>query len=49
MAQCPDCSAELMLPEIPQVGNVCICENCGAEMEITSLEPVALRAIEEMK
>lgn len=46
---CPDCTQLLSLPEDPHVGTVLICENCGAEVELTSVDPLAGRLIEEMK
>ncbi len=33
-AECPECSASIILEEYPQSGQVMLCRNCGAQSEI---------------
>jgi alpha-aminoadipate carrier protein LysW len=40
-AQCPECFADVTLTEVMQ-NEITQCPGCGAELEITSLEPLAL-------
>lgn len=47
--KCPDCQAEVAVSEDCPVGEVLECENCGAEMEVLSLEPCKVSLIEEEK
>jgi len=47
---CPDCHEPVEIKEEnPKVGEIIECENCGAEIEITSLEPLSVSLIEEEK
>lgn len=46
---CPDCREEVKIPENCQVGEVLECPNCGAEMEVVSLNPCEVSLIEEEK
>lgn len=46
---CPDCEMEISVHENPQIGEILDCENCGAEMEITSLDPIEVELIEDEK
>jgi alpha-aminoadipate carrier protein LysW len=46
---CPDCHEEISVPEETEVGEILECENCGAEMEVISLEPIKVKLIEEEK
>ncbi len=47
--ECPDCAFELPLSEEVRVGHVEICNNCGAEIEVTALDPIKFQVIEEEK
>ena len=47
--KCPDCKEEVSVPEDTEVGEILECQNCGAEMEVVSLEPLKVRLIEEEK
>ena len=41
-AACPVCEAELSLPTDAVVGEVVPCYDCGAELDVETLEPLAL-------
>ena len=41
-AQCPLCAATVSLPDSPEVGELIDCDECGEELEVTSLEPPQL-------
>lgn len=48
--QCQDCQNEIPIHHgTPKVGDVIECDNCGAEYEITKLEPLKAEIIEEEK
>jgi alpha-aminoadipate/glutamate carrier protein LysW len=46
---CKDCDEPIELNREIEVGEVLECENCGAEMEVISLEPLEISLIEEEK
>ena len=46
---CPDCKVEIILSEGVAVGDIVECQECGTEVEITSLEPLTYREIIETK
>lgn len=48
-ANCPECKNLVELSKDDQVGDVAICPNCGAELEITNLELPELEVLEEGK
>lgn len=41
-AQCPVCDASVNLPANPAVAELIVCEECGCNLEITSLDPPCL-------
>lgn len=41
-AQCPECDARVPLDAQSVVGEVVPCPDCGAELEVTALEPPVL-------
>ena len=48
MAMCSHCEADLALDERGlQVGEIVICRECGAELEVQSQGPLELRALDE--
>ncbi|MDA1038593.1 MAG: lysine biosynthesis protein LysW [bacterium] len=47
--ECPDCAVEVHLSEDVRIGHVEICNNCGAEIEVTALGPIQFQVIEEEK
>lgn len=46
---CPDCKTEIIRPENMMVGDILECQECGTEIEITSLEPLSYRELIEEK
>jgi alpha-aminoadipate carrier protein LysW len=42
MAECPVCAGEIKLADDAMAGEVIVCDDCGAELEITGLDPVKL-------
>jgi alpha-aminoadipate carrier protein LysW len=42
MGECPVCAAEIEVADDAIAGEVLVCEDCGAELELTSIDPVAL-------
>ena len=42
MGECPVCAAEIELADDAIAGELLVCEDCGAELEIKSLDPVVL-------
>lgn len=39
---CPLCDAELALPTDVMTGEIVPCDDCGAELEVQSLEPLTV-------
>ncbi len=48
MTMCPECAAELSLTNDLVAGEVVPCTDCGAELEVKSLDPVALELAPEV-
>lgn len=48
-AICPECDTEITLPTEPKIGDVLECQTCGAECEITEINPLELSPLEEEK
>lgn len=48
-ANCPECAAELPLPNDLLVGEVLPCDDCGADLEVTSLTPLQLALAPEVE
>jgi alpha-aminoadipate carrier protein LysW len=42
MGECPICAAEVELAADAIAGELLVCADCGAELELKSLDPVAL-------
>ena len=42
MAECPICAAEFSLADDTMTGEIIVCDDCGAELEVISLDPVEL-------
>ncbi|WP_456409547.1 lysine biosynthesis protein LysW [Oceanithermus sp.] len=45
-ATCPECGATLTL-ESPELGELLICDDCGAELEVVSVEPLKVELAPE--
>jgi alpha-aminoadipate carrier protein LysW len=48
-APCPDCDAAIDLPSEPIVGEILLCDDCSAELEVTSLAPLTLELAPEVE
>ena len=46
---CPDCEAVINHSEKLEVGDIVECQECGTEVEITSIEPLTYRELVETK
>lgn len=46
VATCPECGSEIRL-ENPELGELLVCEACGAELEVVSLDPSRLEPAPE--
>ena len=38
---CPECEAVVVVPPDAEPGQIVQCAECGAELEVTSIDPVA--------
>ena len=41
-AACPECDAQVALAADTEVGEIVSCAECGADLEVRSLEPIRL-------
>ena len=39
---CPECAAELTLPDGTIAGEIIVCPDCGTDLEVTALEPLTV-------
>lgn len=46
-AECPVCEAEVTLPDGAEEGEIVECADCGAELEVVSLDPPKLEEAPE--
>lgn len=42
MGECPICAAEVKLPSDAIAGEIIVCDDCGAELELIETDPVEL-------
>ena len=42
MGECPVCAAEVALADDTMAGELLVCEDCGAELEVINTDPVEL-------
>ncbi|GMV41208.1 MAG: hypothetical protein AMXMBFR64_29240 [Myxococcales bacterium] len=47
MVVCPECGEDVELPEDVEEGEIVECDNCGAELDVTSLDPPEVMLFEE--
>jgi alpha-aminoadipate carrier protein LysW len=47
--ECLECGAELELAADVEVGEIVVCPDCGVELEVTSLDPIALDLAPEVE
>jgi alpha-aminoadipate carrier protein LysW len=48
-ASCPECAAEISLPEGTLESEIIVCPDCGAELEVVSLDPPTLALAPEVE
>jgi alpha-aminoadipate carrier protein LysW len=46
---CPECNADVAVPGGTEVNEILPCADCGAELEVTSLEPLKLELAPEVE
>ena len=46
-AACPECRNAVPVPTDALPGELLVCERCGVELELLSLDPVAVQPFEE--
>ncbi len=49
MNECPECGAPLKLDDVKHQGEIIVCPDCGVEIEVVSLDPVALELAPEVE
>jgi len=42
MGECPICAAEVEIADDAIAGEILVCDDCGAELELKSIDPIAL-------
>jgi len=42
MAECPECVAQIELPADTVVAEIVVCQDCGVELEVVSIDPASL-------
>ena len=42
MGECPVCAAEIEVADDAMAGELLVCDDCGAELELTGTDPVTL-------
>lgn len=47
--ECLECGAELELEADVEVGEIVVCPDCGVELEVISLDPIALDLAPEVE
>ncbi len=40
---CPECEAQITLADGTEVGEIIVCSDCGVDLEVTSVDPVAVQ------
>ncbi len=48
-ATCPECEAEIILPEGTVEGEILTCPDCAAELEVVSIDPPELALAPEVE
>ena len=49
MVACTECAAELNLASDVEVGEIVVCPDCGSELEVMSVDPIALELAPEVE
>lgn len=48
-ATCPECGADIEIPDGTMVGEIITCPECGAELEVMSVDPPVLEVAPEVE
>jgi alpha-aminoadipate/glutamate carrier protein LysW len=43
IVSCPECAAEIPLEDKTEINEIIVCSDCGVDLEITALNPVAVQ------
>ena len=46
---CPECHADVRVEDDAVVGEIVVCDDCGAELEVIGLSPVTLQTAPEVE
>jgi alpha-aminoadipate carrier protein LysW len=47
--ECPECAATLELAPDVEVGEIVVCPDCGVELEVVGVDPIALALAPEVE
>jgi len=47
--ECPECAADLALAADVEEGEIVVCPDCGAELEVMSLDPLTVDLAPEVE
>ena len=47
--ECIECAAELNLPSDVEENEIVVCPDCGAELEVVSLDPITIELAPEVE
>jgi alpha-aminoadipate carrier protein LysW len=47
--ECPECAADLDLAADVEQGEIVVCPDCGVELEVVSLDPLAVELAPEVE
>lgn len=48
-SECPECGASVAFDETPMAGEIIECEECGVELEVTAVSPLAIAVAPEVE
>ena len=49
VVSCPECGAEVEIPDDAIVGEIIVCPECGTELEVTGLNPATVAFAAEIE
>ena len=47
LVSCPECGEDVVFPDDVEAGEIIECENCGVELDVTSVDPPEVMVFEE--
>ena len=47
--ECPECGAVIVFDEMPMVGEIIECDECGVELEVTGINPITIAVAPEVE